>query len=60
MNKYTVDKPSTARVERRCTNTTSHPGCGRWIKKGEQYHKVKTGGIGDFVICTWCYKNHKS
>lgn len=60
MNQYTDPKPVTARVERRCTNTTWHPGCSRWIKVDEQCYRVNAGSISDdFVVCAGCYAKHK-
>lgn len=47
-------KLTTARVERICQNSVWHPGCGRLIRRGEQYLRVNAPGLGDFGVCGRC------
>lgn len=47
-------KLTKARVERVCQSSTWHIGCGRIIQPGEQYLRVKAGGLSDFGVCVQC------
>jgi hypothetical protein len=48
-------KLTKARVERICQNSSTwHIGFGRIIQRGEQYLRVKAGGLSDFGVCVEC------